>query len=258
MGVQFDDLEQFNSASFGLYYERIRDAYPIVEEHPRLNRMHDPTQPLPSPAGVILSTLDKLPLRAWFKNREEATKLIQLQQDRFTFNWTLEAEGEYPRYSANEAECIKRLSEFMRFCEEEGYGVIQPTVHEVVYVNRITPWEGESLIDLFAKVFPALQWTNATNFLPTPEMARFDRTYPIDGNRGRLYAEAGIAADSGGEQFVWLKMTARVVHPADSAVSSTDLSAIQSSLDLCHRWAVKGFECLTDLSVQKERWGKYE
>jgi len=75
-----------------------------------------------------------------------------------------------------------------------------------------------------------------------------NRVFVIGENQGRLYAEASIGSTKDKGDIIVLKMVGRVI--------CKDGLNVADSLRLAHDWVVKGFECLTDATVRKERWGQ--
>ena len=254
IGVQYPELAGFTASHFGLYWAEIRKRYPKTVDQPRLEPVFEsfPKKP-PLPRPPIQLAARTIPDRSWFTSASDS-ELIQLQPDRFLFNWR-QREREYPSYEANSNRFLEEFKGFCTFCDGmEGLETPAPNLCEVSYFNHIIPEEGESATDLFADVFTGLSWELNDDWLPHPESAVFNRAYVIedDGTKvGRLYAEAGIAVrrvEHKNGEFVLFRLTARVKYPTSKR---TELA---SSLRLAHDWVVNGFACLTDERIQKERW----
>lgn len=254
IGVQFPRIDGFCAAHFGLYWETIRDRYPKVEDQPRLdpNSERFPRLPVPRVPRVQLVQTGG-PDRVWF-TAETDSELIQLQSDRFLFNWREREKTGYPSYKTNSKKFFNEFQDFQQFCEEHKLLPPTPKLCEVTYVNHFMPEEGETAIELAGKVFNGLRWETADAFLPTPEGVTFNRTFVIrEQNKpvGRLYAETSIAArrDNGSfRDFVAFSLTGRVNH------NSKDSGALAGSLELAHKWVVRGFAAMTDRQIQDERW----
>lgn len=253
--VQFEELQKFSTVHFGRYHELVRRRYPIVQDQPRLPPI---VERFPGPRFTSPSLrFQDFPAsqRVWFVNAEQPelqSELLQLQPDRFALNWRRPpGSGEYPRYPENEAKFLAEFDRLWAFCAEQQLGDLAPNLAEVVYVNHITPLDGESATQLFGRLFSGLRWKHTDAFLPeVPESARFDRVYEIPRQRGRLYAEASIGRAPQGGELVQLKMTARVNHP------SRDRATIRDALRDAHDWVVRGFVSVTDPGIQRDRWGK--
>src|SRR4051812_35023213 len=85
-GVLFNILPGFKTYHVGLFWEKVRKDFPRVEEAPPLNSVIEKTAGDNRPSlDLELSGVPPL-RRTWFVDTE-GTHLIQLQQDRFLFNW---------------------------------------------------------------------------------------------------------------------------------------------------------------------------
>ena len=86
-GIVFETIRSFKAHHLGLFWQKVRDKFLVCEHAPRLEV-----------AFESLDLANYLP-RVWFIS-EEQNMLIQLQDDRFLFNWRRMQQREaYPRYS---------------------------------------------------------------------------------------------------------------------------------------------------------------
>jgi uncharacterized protein (TIGR04255 family) len=197
----------------------------------------------------------QLPLGRVWLTAESGAELIQVQSDRFLFNWRRRvSESKYPSYESNSAKFFEEFDGFRQFCREKQLPDPAPELCEVTYVNHIEPAKGETAMELAGTVFSGMRWERTDRFLPKPESFTFNRVFVIedDGERlGRLYAEASMALRRQGStarEFILLKLTARVNRRDDQGNTLAD------SMQLAHDWVVRGFADLTDRQTQKERW----
>lgn len=247
LSIQFDELRQFRSTHFGMYHALIKDRYPIVEDSPRLEPVIESFPRVPRMPALRLTPNEGGPDRVWFRKSDNGSTMLQLQPDRFAFNWCQEQGQEYPRYQINRPTLFNEFEKFSKFAESNELGEVNPNLCEVTYVNHIYPKNSESVTECFASVFSGLDWKSSDDWLPQPpEIVTFNRVFIIDEDQGRLYVEAGIANDKTIGDFILLKITARVAHH-----KGNDLI---ESLDLAHLWVVKSFVSLTDEQARIERW----
>jgi uncharacterized protein (TIGR04255 family) len=126
-GCRFAPTPGFRQAHIGLYWDQIREAFPTTDDKPRLEG--------PGPAGFHIEFLEAPPTqRAWFLSETE-DQLIQLQNDRFTFNWRRQGGLNYPRFEAV-SEQFESYLEKLRTCWTSAgleLGSLQQL--EVTYVN---------------------------------------------------------------------------------------------------------------------------
>lgn len=254
LGVQFDELSKMTASHLGLYYSLIRDQFPIAQDQSRLPFITELFPARPALPEFKLQLVNAKPVeRVWFTSKtnsgDPGDQLIQLQPDRFGFNWRKSHDGaSYPSFSHHQPVWHQEFARFSEFCHQEGLGEVKPNLCEVVYVNHIVPPEGRSAIEDFALIFPDLTWGPGSGWLPAPERVALNRVFVIGENQGRLYAEASIGSTKDKGDIIVLKMVGRVI--------CKDGLNVADSLRLAHDWVVKGFECLTDATVRKERWGQ--
>ncbi len=253
IGVQFPEIPGFGAVHFGLFWDRIKERYKRYEDQIRLHEVAEPfPRKLPLPESTLRLSHGATPQRVWYVSESEA-ELIQLQPDRFFFNWRgpPETSEPYPSYNANSKRFLEEFDGFVQFCRENSLEEPSPNLCEVTYINNMVPHPGETGVELFGKVFTGLRWETSDSRLPVPEAAVFNRVYVIEGQVGRLYAEAAIAVrqDEPGE-IVRCTLTARVNHKPEGGDS------LEDSLRLAHDWVVHGFVSITDPGIQKERWEK--
>ena len=98
--VQFATLPWLTAAHTGLFWSKIRDAYPACEEQPPIERAEEP-EVLLQPRRIVPQMqmlLKPPPCRQWFI-AAAGNDLVQLQADRFCVNWRKVNPGDkYPRY----------------------------------------------------------------------------------------------------------------------------------------------------------------
>lgn len=249
IGVQFPELPEFRAGHFGLYWETIKERFKRIEDKPRLPEVME-SFPRRLPLGEMEFRVSQAvgAQRAWYVADDE-TQLIQLQPNRFLFNWRGRSGQKYPSYDGNSEVFLREFEAFRLFCERQGMEQPVPQLCEVTYVNHIVPEAGESAIELFGRVLCGLRWESVDGWLPAPESVSFNRVYVIANNRGRLYAEAAIGVRLREKQeFVQLHLTARV------NCNSGGRSDFVESLRLAHDWIVNGFVSMTDFGIQKSRW----
>lgn len=250
IGVQFPELPRFGACHFGLFWKTLDERFSRVEDKPRAGKIAEefPHKTV-IPQGLFVQQ-STLPDRVWYVS-EDDSDLIQVQPNRFIYNWRRRPKNEerYTSFEDNSKKFSQEFEAFRGFCREQDLEDPIPEYCEVTYVNHLEPKAGETVSDLFGKVFAGLNWRLSDGWLPQPEAATFNRTFVIDDNRGRLYAEASLAR-VGKEQaeLILFKLTAYVKHDPEVTNNLAD------SLQLAHNWVVNGFASLTDSAIQKDRW----
>jgi uncharacterized protein (TIGR04255 family) len=169
LSVQFDRLSSLKAAHFGLYWNEIRDRFPVTQEQIELPLiMERPEQEHPQvPLGIQFQTLEApLTPRFWFQD-QRGSELIQVQRDRFIKNWRKMGNNDpYPHYEKLRKGFDQDLIQFTEFLNRNDLGSVRVNQCEVTYINHIVAgdgWENHSEID---KVFT--MWRQPKTAFPGP------------------------------------------------------------------------------------------
>jgi hypothetical protein len=198
--------------------------------------------------------------RTWFMS-EDGAQLVQLQHDRFTFNWReLELGLAYPRYDRLGARFEELFGLLLAGLDELGAA---PFINlcEVTDVNPVEyrgrgggPGQHPDL----AKIINRLRPRPRNAFLPEAEDTQLQARWRIPPEEvrregrppaGRLYLSASPGLKPPKSTPIYLvNLTARVI----PAAGETD--SAMTALDVGHKWAVLGFIDLTKTRMHRE-WG---
>lgn len=150
-------LAELRAQHIGLYWNRIRNRYPVCEQQPPIvTPLDGPGLPGPLTGQVFLDMPGEVfPLpRFWFSGERHPT-LIQVQRNAFLFNWRRGATNEYPHYEMVVEDFWEELNGYKAFVQESVGGnldVIQRC--ELTYVNLIGPNEFFTDPTQLGKVLP--------------------------------------------------------------------------------------------------------
>lgn len=245
IGVQFAALPGFTQVHFGKYHCVVSERFPVAEDQPRLQRLSETFPRQPRIQGIRFESAG-LPDRVFYRDRIDGSQLIQLQPDRFGFNWCKSVtEEHYPSFGVNSGTFLREYEGFVAFCRDNGLGEVRPDIVEVIYVNHIFPLAEETAQDLFDRVFSASIARHFDSYLPAPASTSLNRVFEPDGQRGRLYAEASVAMHKERGEFLAFQMVARVRATGDS---------IADDIVVAHDWIVNGFVSLTSPEMRSKRW----
>jgi len=239
-GVLFGGLPALRVPYVGTFWEKVRSDFPLVEEVP----------PIPAQLGgeegisIQFEIAPQLP-RTWMKARDDGS-LLQLQRDRFLYNWKRPHTREpYPSYEKVIAEFERYWGVFTKFIQDNELGKIEPRQYELTYVNHIqvetVPAGDPVFID-------HVRNDSRPRFLPPPAHYRYQINYDLPDGFGSLQISAGTSRSAAGETPIRLDMTARGMSGAGEP------SAMRKWFDLAHDWIVNGFIDLTTERMQKEVW----
>lgn len=240
-GISFKKIEKFGGQHLGLFWQKVRNEFPLCEHAMRLE--FNPQ---------FLDLKDYLP-RMWYVN-EKQNMLIQLQDDKFYFNWRRRQDEEaYPRYNAIIEAFKTNLSIFQEFLEEEKLGTINPTKCELTYINHIPKSEGwESLVDI-NEVFRDFIWNSNKRFLPPPVGLGGQASFLLPKDKGRLDVslQHGIRKIDK-HPILIIQLTATGL-----GVDKT-MDAVWEWFEVGHEWIVCGFSDLTGAAIQEDIWQRID
>jgi uncharacterized protein (TIGR04255 family) len=241
-GISFEKLEYFKTPHFGLFWQKVRNSYPTCQHAPPLGF---PPEPLDPTVGLPLP----LP-RVWLIN-ERKNGLIQLQINKFLYNWRkIHQEESYPRYQTIIDTFNKNLNIFNEFLKDERLGTLKPAECELTYVNHILKGEGwESATDIH-QILPDINWfSKKKQFLPEPLNLGWQATFALPEDRGRLNVKLEQASRKIDNHPIFiLNLTVRGLGANKSP------AAIWDWFEIAHEWIVQGFTDLTDTKIQKTIW----
>ena len=228
-------------------WSQIEGEFPQVQEVPPILSVietFDEPSPRARPQVEVRVSDAPLPVRLWMITSAK-TELIQLQQDRFGYNWRkLRPDDEYPRYHSIRDKFSKQWTSFEQFVVASKLETIKPIQCEITYINHIKRagvWKIHGEIE---KVIPSATPQLTEGFLPSPEAVRFAPKYIIPAADGTPYGRLHVSVSpvyltEGTEPIFFMDLTAR------AAPQETTLDGILETLDMAHEWVVRGFATLT-------------
>ena len=246
IAVQFGEIRSLTGPHMGLLWQRYREAFPKIEVHPALDPCFERSGPAPG-AGLTVKFETVPTPRAWFIGSNGA-HLIQIQPDRFVFNWRRIQGEDYPRYPKVRASFQKNFDIFQNFLANEQLGEPKLNQWELTYVNRIPAGAGWRRHGELALVVPLLAGSMKGAFLPEPEDIALRVRYPISdraGGASRLYVVANPGFGDTGEPVLGLTLTAR------GGLGQGAAGSLVSRLDVGREWIVRGFAELTSKTMHR-------
>jgi uncharacterized protein (TIGR04255 family) len=244
-GVLFGALTGLRTAHIGVFWERIRQEFPSVDEAPPLSTVIE-TQDVSPSLEIAVGLVPALP-RTWFLT-EDGHRLVQLQRDRFVYNWRRKSpdDGDYPSYDTVIVDFERLWGLFGEFVAREKLGDLVARQLELAYVNIIPDDRIPEGNPVFVDQARDL---SRTRFLPDPESFEWRTSYRLPEDSGRLHVLISTAREVvTGAPLKKLDMIARGINDAGSS------GEMRTWFDLAHEWIVLGFADVTTSSMQTNVW----
>jgi uncharacterized protein (TIGR04255 family) len=252
--VLFTTKKPIRGTQIALYGQGIKNDFPQIEEAPPLVPVIEVQEP---GAGAVELGYGFGPLpplrRTWFISAD-GRSLIQLQEDRFIFNWKKATEDDkYPSYDEVIEKFNIYLTGFLDFLNSEDLGPPSYRQFELIYVNQIPLGKAETLEIAEGRVLvDHLRDNSRDRFLPDPVAVNWATIYALPNSEGRLYVAAQSARAPDGRRILRLDITARGM-PAEANDTSR-----RAWFDRAHTWITHGFADLTIKELQDRVWKRTE
>lgn len=255
LSVQFKPLTKLKCVHLGLLWKEFKKDFPSSEELPPLPSVMERFGPPAGPGrvGLQIETTPPLP-RCWFLNNDR-TRLVQVQHDRFVYNWRkVEGTEEYPRYGSIREPFARQIKTFSKFLEREDIGNLEPVQCEVTYVNHIFRGDGWEEFGQLGNVLTVWETRHSDDFLGESEQVRFAAQHVIPDNEGNPLGRLHIAVEpryrvADGKPLLQLNLTAR------GMPTGNDADGVLGFMDIGHEWIVRGFASITTARMH-EIWGR--
>jgi uncharacterized protein (TIGR04255 family) len=204
--VVFTKLENFSIGDYGLFWSLLRDDFPSSEMAPPVTQELETFEGFkPAPPQVQLLAENALP-RTFFRNPEKG-ELVQLQPDRFSFNWIKTGtDDRYPNSEPLLERFFQLFDQLTVFVAERQLGEIVPVQCELTNVNVIPITDvGETFADV-ATVIRLPELDRSYGCLRLESQLTASKHLLIDDDErpiGRVHsiAQPAIQADTGDLAF---------------------------------------------------------
>lgn len=252
ISVEFHPLNSFKVGHAGRFWAEVADRFPKSDT--QLPLASQPERFGPDAwrqANMQIEFADPSAMRHWFI-AEDDHYLIQVQRDRFIFNWRkLTPDTPYPRYDKSlRPRFLEEYERFADFLKRTGLETPEILQCEITYVNDL-PAGGawKSFPDALTLFSP--WWGKGTDgFLAPPSNLNVNGAFDMPNEAGRLYFAAERKfRQRDNTEVVQFRLTARG-KPATSTVKDAIIW-----IDGGREWIVRGFADLTSPAAHKI-WGR--
>lgn len=256
LGVQFARIEKLNAIYLGAWWQTMKNIFPVMQEKSALPPIVEPLD-LSKPIEVRLNITNKpTPSRWWFLTNDHS-ELIQVQNDRFVYNWRKTSENmTYPSYEHLIENFLKHLHSFCEWIAQERLGPFDPNMCEISYVNHIFAGKGWEKHSQLADVYAPFSSNYSIDFLPPIETFEFNASHVFTDKDSKPLGRLKIGVNSGFRGTDQLPVIVINMN-AFSPLQDKSTQGIKATLDKFHEWTVRGFATITTPKMH-EIWGRYQ
>jgi|GEM_PF-2430617 len=249
--VQFEPISGFHIGLMGLVWNEFRNRYPTLETAEELRHEIEKYGVITrKPQGLKL--FEKLPIPRLKFISDDSQYVIQIQSDRFIFNWrrAFDERLEYPRYPNVKKMFEDELAIFHSFLNANHLGSPAYDQVEITYVNHIEA-SGRSIEHVFKDVIDESRYPSSLKLegfsINLKQVISADEK-----NFGRLYTtiEKANRVSDGTELFV-LNFFARCQPDAPS------VEGVFRAMDISRDVINSCFSAITTKAMQDE-WNQGE
>lgn len=253
ISIVFQPLDRFRIVDYGLFWAEIADAFPEVSTDAQLEA---PVEQFDNfrPAEMSFQFLTAPPIpRAMFRNPENG-ELVQLQNNRFGFNWAKVADLPYPRSEPLMARFKELFAQFTAYARKKELGELVLKQCELTNLNVIPVSDfGTSYSDVpKALRVDALDLGISNLRSEIFERSRQHKILGEDGKPvGRLHTVlAPVVSNVDNSEGIRYELTAR------SAPNIRTLEDAEKFFAVA-RNAINGAFMASVTDAMRERWGEY-
>jgi uncharacterized protein (TIGR04255 family) len=250
LAVQFDG-PAWPAPLLGLFWEKVRDELPAIQEHPPLPPISEALESTPPAPSFQIQLIDQVAMPRYWLVSSDSRLLLQIQRDRFAHNWRKVEEGdEYPRYSELRRRFLERFKQFAATLEEVGS--LAPNWCETTYVNLIGLDGDEPVPARLHEVLSLLTPPQPSEPGQIAESTSVVQRYLLQGSEDQPIGRLTVAAEPTftgptRKPMFSLTLTARV-----KATAAT-IPAAMDALDVGRASIVRTFADVTTEAMH-ERW----
>lgn len=266
LAVQFAPLKGLTAAHLGLIWDRYRDRFPKLEQHPPTHNRVERTGLRPATQGLQINFTvgDQIVPRIWMIT-EDSSQLIQVQGDRFARNWRRYHDDhlEYATYDQIRPQFVDDFALFRKVIADLGFGDLTVDQCELTYVNHIRTcdvWSNHSQLD---RVFVGWLSKNLDLDGQDAESLSVNFSYQLqkpDEFFGRLFVSIGsqyVAKKADGSpQSDFAPIFAMNLVVRGQPMGEGD-EGVMRFIDFGHETIVKFFAQITTKTMH-EAWGRTE
>ncbi len=209
LSVLFQSLDNLLAPHLGQIWQEFKeDGFVQIEEQPPANPIVEEfSGRIPEPQLQFLRAPHLA--RIWF-TPEDRSEILQVQRDRFTFNWCkTKPSQQYPGFSFI---CDKFERFYDRFCKimrDMKIGEVTPLQYELTYIDQIRQGDGWDRLNDIGKIYNLfVDFQNSDSFWSETESLMLRTSFTLPNLHSRLH----------------LTISNRVKMPEESQTLQTDFT----------------------------------
>ena len=188
LSVLFGSLDKFLAPHLGqIWNEFKQDGFVSVAEHPPVPSV---VETFPNPVQGPQLRINNLPnlARVWFIHQNDS-KIIQVQRDRFMFNWRkTESSLSYPGFSTIFEEFEGSYNRFKGILKDLGISEVTPLQYELTYIDQLFRGNGWDNLDDIGKIYNLfIDTQKSDSFWSGAESMILRTSFPVEDLHGRLH-----------------------------------------------------------------------
>ncbi|MBF0271622.1 MAG: TIGR04255 family protein [Magnetococcales bacterium] len=247
LGVAFDPVKDFKSVHYGLFWNRIREKFPLCQDAP-------PLAPSGRDGSVSIHLTPVSLPRVWYINQAE-DRLLQIQADRFLVNWRKNERSEvYVGYEACLGWFLEDWNLFQQWLVEEGLGEVKLQQLELSYINQVSREEMDREMRRLGDVFPVVRLSDwpVESALPVPENFACQFRIVAPDRSGEMLIKLATAVRHV-DQMPLIQVSFHVTVP----IVGTDPDLLKEQFDAAHHWINFAFKKMISDSARETIWERH-
>lgn len=153
LSVLFQSLDSLLAPHLGqIWKEYMKDGFVQIEEQPPVSPI---VEEFPGRIHVPQLQLLRAPdlARIWFTH-EDRSEILQVQRDRFTFNWRkTETNQRYPGFSSIYNKFEGFYNRFCQIIKDMEIGKVTPLQYELTYIDQLKCGDGWNTLDDIGRIY---------------------------------------------------------------------------------------------------------
>lgn len=233
LAIQLEDTN-FSSVHFGLYWQAIRERFPLtVDRLPIINSDTSSGIP-PLRRALFLSSDDK--------------KMLQIQDNFFSYNWRHSNQNEYPHFETIFADFGREWEFLQKWWLEIDGSALKPSGYQLTYLNLIDEDSGWESTKDHHKIFTFIG-NNWDDSLGTPELQDTRLVVSLPNEQGVLTVELDQRqAEEDDYDFLLFSLT----------IDTLELTQpLATWFQIAHDYIVKAFLVFTTKNAH-DKWDRYD